>query len=114
MIPDVPSNLSRIVLQQLTILLPHRDKELINGHGRVDSDLPPEQRVDFVFLVDGRERRPWGTSPRARELEYLNCSRCMFGYETCETFDTHFVAAVLVVVRVVYGSRLDLPGLRST
>jgi len=89
-------------------LLPHRNKELINGHGRVDSDLPPKQRVDFVFLEDGRERRPWGTSARARELEYLNGGGCMFGDETCETFDTHFVAAVLVVVRVVYGSRLDL------
>ena len=53
-----PSNLPRIVLQQLAILLSHRDKELINGHGRVDCDLPPKQCVDFVFLVDRRERRP--------------------------------------------------------
>lgn len=103
MIPDVPSNLSRIVLQQLTILLPHRDKELINGHGRVDSDFPPKQRVDFMFLVERRERRPRRRRGRAIELEYLNCGRRMLGDETCKTFDTHFVVVVVERVWVAIG-----------
>ena len=92
MVVDVPSNFSRIILQQLAILLPHRNEELINGHGRVDSDFPPKQCVDFVFLVDSRKRRPPRMGERARELEYLNGSRCMFGDEPSKTFDTHVVA----------------------
>lgn len=99
-IPDVPGDLSRIVLQQLTILLPYCDKELINGHGRVYSDLPPKQRVDFVFLVDGRELRPRRTRARARKLEYLNGRGCMFGDETCKPFDAHFVVVAVLVSRM--------------
>lgn len=94
---SAPGDLPGIILQQLAILLPHRDKELINGHRSVDSDLPSKQRVDFVFLVDGGEHRPWRTRARARELEYLNCRGRMFGNETGETFDTHVVVTVASV-----------------
>jgi hypothetical protein len=106
--PGVPSNLSCIILQQLPILLPHRNKELVNGHGRVDRNLPPKQCVDLVFLVDRRERRPRRTSARAGEPEYLNGSGCVFGDETGETFDTHLVVVdVVVVVGVRVATRPD-------
>jgi hypothetical protein len=48
-----------------------------------------------------------GERARARELEYLNGSGCMFGDETCKTFDTHFVVVVIVVVRVWVATRPD-------
>jgi len=62
-----------------------------------------------VFLVDRRERRPRRASVRARELEYLNGSGCMFRDETCKTFDAHFAVAVVAVVRVRVATRPDEP-----
>ena len=46
----IPCCLACLVGQQLTVLLAHGNEELVDAHGRIDSDFAAEQSLDFMLL----------------------------------------------------------------
>lgn len=51
-----PGCFTQFIRQHFAVPLPHGDKKLIDGHGRVDGDFTPEQCLDVMLLFFVRER----------------------------------------------------------
>ena len=65
----VPRSFSRVVGQELPVLLAHCDKKLVDAHGRVDGDFSAEKCFDVMFLKENKSCKRYdcaGLQDRAR------------------------------------------------
>ena len=70
---DSPGCFASVIRQHLTIFLAHGDKELINGHGRVNCDFAAEEVLDVVLLcIRDRVASRQGGREEDRRLRWVN------------------------------------------